>query len=222
LVKLNKEGDVRTGRFFFSRPALLPARLPGKGSSGSAEWRPGQEYVLNDHDLPQLRDYYALLLRFEQPRAETWKNISTALRRFTAVYDNDWKQLEDRVIDAMIAIEALLGTNQEITCRLSIRVASIFAGDDDDRLKLYKDMKLYYDTRSTILHGGEPEKKHLAVIQNSSPLLDVLRRLLVGFLRVATGTSQFNRRKMYSEGIIDEHLLHPHTREKIRQAMGLV
>jgi hypothetical protein len=84
------------------------------------------------------------------------------------------------------------------------------------------DMKLYYDTRSTILHGGEPEKKHLTVIQNSSPLIEVVRRLLLGFLRAATGTSQFNRRKTYSEGIIDELLLHPHTREEIRQAMGLV
>ena len=221
-LRLLKEGDVRTGRFFFSRPALFPARPSGKSSSGSAEGRSGKVYQLNDHDLPQLQDYYALLLRFEQSHAEAWKNISTAMRRFTAVYDNDWRQPEDGVIDAMIAIEALLGTNQEITYRISTRVASILAGGDEDRLKLYKDMKLYYDTRSRILHGGEPEKKHLAVIQNSSPLIDVVRRLLLGFLRVATGTSKFNRSKTYSDGTFDELLLYPPTREKIRQAMGLV
>jgi Apea-like HEPN len=219
-LRLLKEGDVRTGRFFFSRPALLPTRMPVQGSSGSASWRPGEEYQLNDHDLPRLRDYYALLLRFERFHAEAWKNVSIALRRFTAVYDNDWNQPEDRVIDAVIAIEALLGTDHEITYRLSTRVASILASSDDDRRALYKDMKLYYDTRSTIIHGGELKKKHHPVIQDSALLMKVVRRLLLGFLRVATGSSQFNKRKTFNEAI-DELLLHAHDREEVRQAMGL-
>jgi hypothetical protein len=216
-LRLLKEGDVRTGRLFFSRPALLP----GRRSSGVAFWRPGKEYRLDDADLPLLRDYYALLLRFEASQADAWKNVGIALRRFTAVYDNDWHQVQDRVIDAVIAVEALLGTDQEITYRLASRVAGILAGSDQERIAVFKAMKLYYETRSTIVHGGEVKKKHRPIIQDSSPLMDIVRRLLVGFLRLATGSSRFNKRKKFSEEI-DAILLHSGDREELRQAMGFV
>jgi hypothetical protein len=220
-LRLLKGGEVRTGRWFFSPPTLLPARLPGYMFPGFGFWRPGKEYRLDDSDLPVLRDYYALLGRFEQSHEDAWKNISIALRRFTAVYDNDWNQGEDKVIDAVIALEALLGTDQEITFRLSTRVAGILADSDDDRIALYKAMKLYYETRSKIVHGGELKDKNRPVLEDSSQLMDVVRRLLLGLLRLATGPSRFNSRKTISEDI-DGILLHSRDREELRQAMGLI
>ncbi len=217
-LRLYREGDVRAGRYFFVRPALLSTRMPG-GISGSASWKPGEEYRAEKGDLTGLREYYALLVKFESFHASGWKNISVALRRFTAVYDDDWKRHEDQVIDAMIAIEALLGAGQEITYRLSSRVASLLARSDDERLELYDMVKRYYDLRSTIVHGGELKEKHLKLLQDTSPIRDIVRRLLLAFLRLATGTSRFNKRGFDAE--LDRLLLHSGDRKELQQAMGL-
>jgi hypothetical protein len=220
-LRLVKDGDLQTGRIFYSRPALFPKRLSGQSSSGrESSWRPGREYRLTVDDLPDVSSIYGLLGRFQEAHINAWKNLDIALRRFDAAYENDWNQAADRVIDAVIALEALLGTDQEITYKLSTRIAGILARDDDERVALFKEMRVYYDTRSKIVHGGDLKEKHLQVLRDLSPLMQTLRRLLVGFLRLADGNSRFNLRKLLAEEI-DSILLHSAEREELRRAMEI-
>jgi hypothetical protein len=219
-VRLLKQGNLRTGRFHWIRPALIPSHESGRRSSGSSMWQPGAECRIEPCDIPALQELYAILARFEDSHAKSWKNVETALRWFAAIYENAWNNPQDSVIDAVIAIEALVGTDQEITHRLSSRVAGLLATDDDARVALYRAMKQIYETRSTIVHGGELKKKHRAVLEDLTPLMDILRSLLSGFLRLASGNSQFSSRTRIADEI-DSILLHAKHREELRVAMGL-
>lgn len=220
VIRLLKPGNLRTARFHWIRPSLMPIRESGRRSSGSAEWQPGARCRVLHDDQSALRDIYTLLNKFETSHAQAWKNVSTALRWFTAIFENVWNNPLDSVIDAVIAIEALLGTDQEITYRLSTRVAGLLADTDDERVAIFRMMKLIYETRSTIVHGGELKDKHRAVLNDLTPLTDIVRRLLLGFLRLATGRSSFNNRSRLLNDI-DGMLLHSKSRDELRQAMGL-
>ena len=219
-MRLLKAGAVGTGRWYSIRPAHLPANLPGQSSNGETRSRHGADYTLVADDLPHLRSLYALLFDFEINHQKKWKNISVALRRFSDIYDNDQLRPDDQVIDAMIAVEALVGTSQEIAYRLSSRVAGILSDSDDVRIQVYELVKDYYKVRSTLVHGGDLEEKESAMLTNNDELLGVLRRMLVAFLRLATGQSRFNSRRAV-EHALDGMLLSTAIRHELRQSMGL-
>ena len=218
-LRLAKAGDVRTGRVFYCRPALLPRRLPGRGSSGAAQSRQGTDYHLDEGAIPLVCHRYALLAKFDRTAA-TWNNIRVALRRFTAIYENDWRQPEDKVIDAMIALEALLGTAQEITYRLASRVAGLLANDDEERVALYKETERWYHRRSKSVHGSDLKPPDREALGTTGELVNIVRRVLLGFLTLATRPSPFNNRSRLSQDI-DKVLLHTLERSDLRKAMGL-
>lgn len=94
------------------------------------------------------------------PLLETEKSfLSVAIRRFTQSNERD--NLEDRIIDLMIAAEAIFlssggGFQGELKYRLSHR-ASMFIETDVDRQRyLFDFMKKAYDVRSAIVHGSNP------------------------------------------------------------------
>lgn len=220
-LRVLKCGHPQTGAIYYIRPAELPHCLPGQSSSGYARRQFGETYQLDEPDIGPLRACYALLREFDERAPKEWVHIKTvALRRFNAVYENDYGQAEDRIVDAMIAFEALLGADQEITYRLSSRVAGLLGWTDDERAELFKEMKLYYETRSKIVHGGILKKKHHAALNNLGPLMSALRHLLLGFVRLATGSSRFHNRKRLGEQL-DTVLLHAGDCEELRRAMGL-
>jgi len=63
---------------------------------------------------------------------------------------------EDGIIDAMIAIEALLSDgNQEMTHKVAMRLAALYKLlDISDPNQIFKEMKDIYKVRSRIVHGG--------------------------------------------------------------------
>jgi hypothetical protein len=216
-LRLAKAGDVRTGRIFYCRPALLPKRLPGRPSSGEAEFRPGADYLLEDCDAPLVRRSYALLAQFDNIAA-TWNKIRVAIRRFTAIYENDWREPEDRVIDAMIAVEWLLRTKN--ARELSLRVAGLLADDDVEREALKKETKRWCRLRGNIVHGADSRPQDREALATTGEFINIVRRVLLGFLTLATGSSRFNDRPSLSADI-DKLLLDTSERSELRKAMGL-
>ena len=219
-MRLLKAGHVGAGRSYCIRPAFLPANLPGQTSIGETRSRLGAIYNLCADDVPRLRSLYAVLLEFETNYQTGWKNVGVALRRFSDVFENDERRPDDQLIDAMIAIEALVGTDQEITHKLSSRVAGLLGGSDDDRLRIYRLIKGCYGVRSTLVHGGDLKQKEVEFLSSNDELMDLVRRLLVAFLHLATGKSRFNSKKAL-EHSLDAILLSASVRSDLRQAMGL-
>ena len=113
----------------------------------------GQQNQLATTDAEEVRAIYDDDVAFRRS-TDVPSNIRLAVRRFESVYSRGIRQREDRIIDELIALEALAGSGTELRFRLAFRVSSLLASDDHERLALFEAMKRYYDIRSKIVHGA--------------------------------------------------------------------
>jgi hypothetical protein len=60
---------------------------------------------LSKDDLPLIKETYNLLVRFENKSG--FQNIRGALHSFNSIYDRQWNQGEDQLVDAITALEGL-------------------------------------------------------------------------------------------------------------------
>ncbi|MGH2453529.1 MAG: hypothetical protein ACRDF5_07175 [bacterium] len=218
-LRLFKQGDVRTGRMFVSRSAAFNVGFGGMAFTGFTVWHPGNEYHLGPSEVPAVRVLYEALIRLERRGEQGPRNVSLALRSFSSVYERYGHQAEDRVVDAITAIEALLGVTDELSFRLAFRVAGILANDEDERVAMFADMKSYYDTRSRIVHGEVLRERDLALTSEDEPLRGIVRRLLVGFLHLVQSPTHTIGRSFYEQ--LDGVLQHATRRDELRRAMDL-
>ena len=183
---------------------------------------PGSNYSLEESDLSSVRDLYDRLLRYEGGREAAPVNLDFAIRSFSDIYDRRNPMRDDtRLVDAITALESLLGTRDEITFRLAFRVALILGHDDEERVNIFERMKGYYDTRSRVVHGGTLREKHRRHLADQQALREIVRRLLVGILRLTISTEHAFDKKFFKEKL-DSALLHNESRTDIRMVMGLV
>jgi hypothetical protein len=117
------------------------------------------------------------------------KYINIALKRFNSGIEED--DFEDKIIDFLIAFEALyLLERDELTYKLSNRVAILLGKTDADADETRKLMAKAYDLRSGIIHGKEvrPIKIEGKIIERGDFLKRVeeyLRRSLRWFITFA-------------------------------------
>lgn len=231
-LRLFKDGDIAMGRMWLLRPASFHLGLGGTSSTGFLASRTavsGNEYTLDELELPSVRNLYDTLLRYEGALEDASVNLNLALRSFSDIYERRNLFRDDtRLVDAITAAEALLGTRAELTFRLAFRVAAILGNDDDERVRIFESMKGYYDTRSRVVHGGSElynrqgqlKDKPGRYLENQQDLRDYVRRLLVGFLRLAV-SSGHSFDSAFFEDSLDSALLHSTRRSELRVAMGL-
>jgi hypothetical protein len=219
-LRLLKSGDVRIGRMFISRPAGFNFGV-GRAdtSTGFTVWHPGSNYSLEPPEISSVREIYTKLVSLEQTQNAP-RNLGVALRSFTSIYDRYGYQSEDRILDAITALEALLRIDTELSFKLAFRAAGILANNEDERVSLFKQMKSYYSTRNHIVHGHWLGPQDLALIQDDEPLRDVTRRLLVAFLHFVLSSGRSLNDAFYEE--LDSLLQHSRARSGLRESMGLV
>jgi hypothetical protein len=82
-------------------------------------------------------------------------------------------------------LEALFSTDSaELSHKLSERVAVFLSDDPEERVTIYREVKLAYAVRSKIVHGDEMEAKHhVKLLQISSSCDNLLRRVFVRVLK---------------------------------------
>ncbi|MFQ5819346.1 MAG: hypothetical protein ACE5I5_05105 [Candidatus Heimdallarchaeota archaeon] len=81
-------------------------------------------------------------------------SLNIAIRRFNDAYERE--RLEDKLIDHMIAFEALYfkeGEMGEFRHKLAVRSARFLKQSYEDRKEIIRQMKEFYDKRSKIVHG---------------------------------------------------------------------
>jgi hypothetical protein len=188
-----------------------------------------QEYSLDEMELPAVRDLYNTLVQYEGAPDRASVNLNLALRSFSDIYERQSFFREDtRLVDAITTAEALLGTMNEVAFRLAFRVAMILGSDDDERVRIFERMKGYYDTRSSVVHGGsrlynkagQLRDKPRWHLENQQNLRDIVRRLLVGFINLTLASDHSYNRDFF-DGEVDSALMHAKSRSKLRAAMGL-
>ena len=101
--------------------------------------------------------------------------LRLALRRFD--FASQRLRVEDRLIDAWIALEALFlpGERDELRYRVSLRMAYFLSADAVERTMTFQQVRSSYDARSAIVHGHEPA--HLD--ETATYTVGVLRQALL-------------------------------------------
>ena len=185
-MRLLKQGDIGLGRLWFLRRDAFSLGLLGNYSTGfSGGFMPGSQYTLNEVESTSLRELYNNLVRYEGERDNAPVNLDLALAFFSNAFDHRGALVYyTRLVDNVTALEALLGTTVEISFRLSAKVAGILANDDDERVAIYNQVRDYYDTRSRVVHGEPLKAKYSQYLTDYETLQGLLRRLLVGFIRL--------------------------------------
>jgi len=215
---LHKPGDVQVGHLFQAQAMKFNVGHGGLAMSGEAPRDPfGTAYVLSAAEASDVREIFDKLA---QNVGAVPPNVTLAIRRFSSIYGRGIHQREDRILDAITTLEALLGSADELTFKLSYRVASLLATDDEERVDLFESMKSFYRVRSRIVHGGHLSESQVQLVADDEPLRDVARRIIRGVL-VLAGAGDFLLTRKYVDEELDKVLLHEARRRELQEAMGL-
>jgi hypothetical protein len=132
---------------------------------------------------PEADDLVRLWSAFASSGARDRPSIALSLRRFGD--SSGRRNLEDRLVDLMIAAEAVLLGKEESTGDLRYRVATrsalLLAGAGQDFRTVYRDMRSAYGLRNEIVHGSTRRPKGVDLQRVTDAverhLRSVLRRL---------------------------------------------
>lgn len=151
-------------------------------------------YTLFDKDISVLTRLLPLVKELDRQR---FSFLELAIRRFNQSYGR--VGLDDRLIDNMIAFEALYLNDAdaqergEMRFRLALRMA-LFLGEPKQRKSLFREIRAAYDMRSSIVHGDVYELPKIdgeviPVEEFVARVEDYLRQSIIKFLKLAQGPS---------------------------------
>jgi len=159
-LRLADAGSISIGPMWVVRAARFNFGIGGLQQVGVSIPAAGSPYVWSDNAGKLFPQIYRELAKLEQEGyGRSRGNLAVALRAFMATYDR-WPLGQDsQLLDSITALEALLGTETEISFKLAFRVATLLAESDAKPAELLELMKDFYDTRSKIVHGGGAKGK---------------------------------------------------------------
>jgi len=164
-------------------------------------WDTEEVPVITDEELEKTKNIFNQILSTKE------NSIDLALKRLNRCYIRDDE--EDAVLDATIALEALLlDGNQEMTHKLAMRVGALSQLDDKihkNPFQAFQDVKSIYAHRSAIVHGSKtPDKKRIVKITEEKSTtthilaIDYLRMIL----RVLLKNKQYRKPKQIDETLL--------------------
>jgi hypothetical protein len=122
--------------------------------------------LVYDYDEEWLNMFRQLWQGVQSEGVTRRKYIGLAMRRLG--YAHERHRVEDRIIDLLIAAEALFLSDTggetyrgELQYRLAQRAGVLLGGDPAGRLKVYRHMREAYKLRSKVVHGGNPGQLRL-------------------------------------------------------------
>lgn len=168
-----------------------------------------EDFYWNSEKVPTVSDEEMdeAKVIFNKIQSATENSIRLALRRLNRCVIRD--EEEDAVLDATIALEALLSDgNQEMTHKLALRVGALARLDDRTKrnpMQAFKDLKKIYGYRSAIAHGSRDfEKKRIIKITEEKST--TAHNLVVDYLKMVLRVL-LKHEKYRSPKVIDEQLL---------------
>jgi hypothetical protein len=160
-LRLWKKGDVGYDTTYY----LLKWNSRGGAIDGSTSIFFGDPpVVLKLAEVEEFKNFYKII---RDARNSDYKFLNMAINRFNYAYER--KRQEDKLIDYMVAFEALfMKETQELRHRLSVRIAKFLKGKYDERKELSSKFKKIYDIRSKIVHGNTINPKNLEKLEVES------------------------------------------------------
>ena len=220
-MRLTAPGDVGISAVYLQRVARFNVGIGGIHSSGTTLDTVGRQYAWRpEHRTPYAAAYTALARLEKRGYSKAPGNLDLALRAFMSTFDRFPNAMDTKLVDAITALEAILGDRAEISFKLSFRVASLLAATDAERAALLKAMKGYYDARSRTVHGDRLGKKQSASLAAVDDLQDLVRRLLRSFVLFAADDDLHVEKQFFVEEL-DAALVDAGRREELRKLLGL-
>lgn len=165
----------------------------------TSQWTFGQNRSYPGRFQPEILYSNQVEDQWLESFAEFWKTLQSqgvksrkfldiALRRFG--YAHERHRIEDKIVDLLIAAEALFLCDGsyvgELRYRLSLRAALFLTSKDEDRRTIFRWMKAAYDLRSAVAHGGQPNPEDLPkYLDGSTPTLEQFVWQIQEYIRLA-------------------------------------
>ena len=220
-MRLTAPGDVGISAVYDQRVARFNVGIGGIQSSGTRLDTVGRQFAWrSEHRTPYAAAYTALARLEKTGYSKAPGNLDLALRAFMSTFDRFPNAMDTKLVDAITALEAILGDKTEISFKLSFRVASLLAATDVERAALLKTMKGFYDARSRTVHGDHLGKKQSASLAAVDDLQDLVRRLLRSFVLFAADDARHVQKQFFVEEL-DAALVDAGRREELRTLLGL-
>jgi len=152
------------------------------------------EYEFSSSDVPIVNKLLREIRNYRE--SSQFTALDEALRRFNSTYHGE---LEDRLIDQMIAFESLyIADDKELGYKLALRAAFLLG---KKRVKIFNDMKKAYDLRGQIVHGNKQVDS--SKLEETIPKTEeYLRQSIRRFLSLSTQYSITEIRKQLDENIL--------------------
>lgn len=134
-------------------------------------------YELDDETLSKFIEFFNSYFGIIKQKP---KPLWHALFRFSSSYEK--RTLADRLVELMIAMEALFGDNAEFTYKISLRSACMLYPAGEAREKAFGTIKKLYEERSKIVHGKtlNPSSDN----QRINQFEDYVRNSIIKFLQL--------------------------------------
>jgi len=136
----------------------------------------GEQYTLTKLEGSKFKKFWESLDKID---FDALPQLSIALSRFNFAYERD--KLEDKLIDFMVAFEALFfkeGEFGEFRHKLAVRVSRLLEPEYKKRKAIVEKMNEFYDERSMVVHGEKVDLKSDFI----NSVEDHLRKSIVIFL----------------------------------------
>jgi Apea-like HEPN len=223
-MRLSARGDVRMGSMWFTRDAKFNVGMGG-GANRSGWSMPtsgGSQFVLTRAVARKARSLQGTLKYLEQNGYGRGPgNLELSLRSFESSYDRFPARPDSKLLDIITAAEAVVGTDVEITFKISFRIAGLLGRTNAERVEVFGDMKRFYDVRSKIVHGATLRGWRVEMLDRADDAREFMRRLLVAFLRLAASTTATRYTKAFFADELDAELQDEQARRRMLRELGI-
>lgn len=178
-------------------------------------------YELDAEEKQELLRFWKKFVSFRDAESCTsMKYIRLALRRFRSGIEEN--ELEDRLIDLLIAFEALfLEDPVEMAYRLSNRVAMVLGKNDSEADEIRETISEAYKVRSKIVHGKEaPSIKIKGKVIELGDLVQATEEYLRQSLKTIISLTDNRGSQKEMLKLLDESLISADSRSKLREKIA--
>ena len=153
-LRLLKSGNVR-GRSLFHILLSEKRQLTARSFEREPKFEfPGGAYILSFEDIPSLRKTLQKIQNIDRVKR---KNLDLVFKRFQRTYDEG--EDEDKLIDLMIAFEALflrgMKGNEKIGQKIASACSKLLGKNNDEIEEIGYFLRKAYSLRSSVVHGNE-------------------------------------------------------------------
>lgn len=134
-----------------------------------------QPYLLSESEQPEVSSLAKAIEALTRDASEGAAVLAISRLNLTHLRSSD----ADRIIDAAVALEAILlkGAEGEYSYRQAVRGAHLLGGTPDDRRMTFSLLRRAYDRRSKIVHGARDP-----MIPSTAEIMTVTRRVVRKFV----------------------------------------